>query len=89
MDGNAIREYIAAGHSAKQAAVVFGCSDRAIRHHAGDMTKLRERMPPGKPRRNWVKRATYFSPDAWAWILEQGGTPFLRRLVDNAMRAAA
>lgn len=87
VDVEAIKAYIAAGHTARQAAPVFGCCERTIRHYAGPIIALRKHILPGRTRRSFVKRAVYFEAGAWAWILANGGTPFLRKLVDNAMGA--
>lgn len=88
-DDNAIRAFILAGGTLKAAAIRFGCAPRTITNRIGRVKEIRppKRKPKSERVRNCVKRAVYIQPEAWAWVLQQGGAPFLRKLVDNAMGA--
>lgn len=84
---DAVRDYIADGHSFEEASKHFHHCERTIRRTVGYVKDIRLPLPPRKVANAVVKFSGYFRPDALAWIKANGGVELLRRLVDEARAA--
>jgi len=89
MDVEAIREYIAKGHTAEQAAKYFRHSEKTIRRNIGSVLAIRRKIPGHKKHSEICKFTAYLLPDAMEWVRANGGSEFLRKLVAQAMEAQA
>lgn len=88
VDVEAIREFIAAGHTVVAAAKHFRHNERTIRRNLGPLSLIRKPLKGGKKRIYTAEFRGNFVPEQVAWIKANGGAKVLRRLVDQAMGAA-
>ena len=81
MDVDAVREYIKQGHTVEEAAAHFDQSARTIRNRIGPVKAIRKCLGTGRKVMFVKQRSLRFEEAQWAYVMENGGTPFLRSLI--------